>query len=134
MKASTNGTKVVAAAALAVLIAPAACTQLAHKDLALEQAQTVGKYHVKISTDMEKVTGTCTYVISIQPDMDPVRIPTDPELDDYYRTWAVYNGADTVLVKFREGRIGEAYICGPGPLNPDGTLKGYPATVTPPAH
>jgi len=23
----------------------------------------------------------------------------------------------------RGGKIGEAYICGPGPLNPDGTLK-----------
>jgi hypothetical protein len=117
-----------------LLVAAAAatfsCTQIVANDEALRQAQTVGKDHVHLSTEVEKVTGTCAFVRTIDPDQDPVRAPTDAELPDYLKVEAVLMGADTVLVK---GRLGEAYVCGPGPLNPDGTLRTLPPSA-PPAH
>jgi hypothetical protein len=97
------------------------CAHAADKDEARRLANGVGKYKVHLTTEREKVMGTCTYVRAIQPDLDPVHPPTSAEVPDYFRVEAVLMGADTVLV---EGRIGEAYICGPGPLNPDGTLQG----------
>jgi len=102
-------------------IAVIGCAHAADKDVARKLAHDMGKYKVHLTTEREKVMGTCTYVRAIQPDLDPVHPPTSAELPDYLRVEAVLMGADTVLI---EGRIGEAYICGPGPLNPDGTLQG----------
>lgn len=118
------------AVGLAGLMVVVGCAQLSAADKARQQAHTTGKYKVRLTTDIEKVTGTCTYVRTIEADMDPVRAPTDSELPDYFREEAVYMGADTVIVK---GRSGEAYICGPGPLNPDGTLRMLPPAGTPPS-
>jgi len=96
---------------------------------ARQDASATGKYKVELTTDAEKVQGTCHYVKSIQPDLLPPRYrPTDAELPDYFRQEAAYLGADTVLVK---GRVGEAYVCGPAPLNPDGSVRTLPANPTP---
>jgi hypothetical protein len=97
------------------------CAHAAAKDEAHTLANGVGKYKVHLTTERERVMGTCKYIRMIQPDLDPVHRPTPAELPDYLRVEAVLMGADTVLV---EGRVGEAYICGPGPLNPDGSLQG----------
>ena len=120
-------TPLLAAATLAATITALACAHAAATDTARQQAHTMGKYKVTLTTDREKVLGTCTFVQNIEPDFQPAFAPTDAQLPDYLREEAVLLGADTVLVN---GRIGEAYICGPGPLNPDGTLK----TLPPPGH
>jgi hypothetical protein len=73
-----------------------------------------------LTDDVESVAGRCHFVRNIVADDDPGWRPTDADLPAYFRTEAVYRGADTVVVR---GRVGEAYICGPGPLNPDGTLQ-----------
>lgn len=114
-------------AATAALAAALACTHVAATDTARQQAHATGKYKVTLTTDREKVLGTCTFVRNIEPDFQPAFAPTDAELPDFLREEAVLSGADTVLMN---GRIGEAYICGPGPLNPDGTLHSLP----PPGH
>jgi hypothetical protein len=66
------------------------------------------------------VVGSCEFVRNIIADDEPAFRPTDAELPDYFKTQAAYIGADTVVVR---GRTAEAYICGPGPLNPDGTRR-----------
>jgi len=101
----------------------ACAAHVTEKDKAAMEAHTMGKYKVQLTTDREKVLGTCTYLGSIQPDMDRLNTPTESQFPDYFREHAVLIGADTVLI---DGRIGEAYICGPGPLNPDGTLQKQP--------
>ena len=101
-----------------VIFTGCAQTQAAQK--ARDDAKTKGKYKVRLTTNAESVVGACKYVTLIQADQDPIGPVSEPNLADYFRTEAVYKGADTVLVR---GRVGEAYICGPGPLNPDGTLK-----------
>jgi hypothetical protein len=103
----------------------AACTNLKEADKAREEASTKGKYAVTVTDNAEKVEGTCKFVKNIEPQYDPVQIPAPSQLSDYYRTQAVLAGADTVLVRVN-GRLGEAYICGPGPLNPDGTRREGP--------
>ena len=109
--------------ALALL---AACTSIKEADKAREEASTRGKYAVRLTEDVEKVQGTCKFVKNIEPQYDPVQIPAPSQLNDYYRTEAVLAGADTVLIRGTQGRVGEAYICGPGPLNPDGTRRDGP--------
>ncbi len=97
---------------------------------ARQDASSAGKYKVELTTDSERVQGTCKYVRNIQPDLLAPRYrPTDADLPDYFREQAAYYGADTVLVR---GRVGEAYVCGPGPLNPDGSVRTLPAPPTPP--
>lgn len=124
MARAANGTVLLAAAvALSFGCAHATEQQIAH-----DQAVTKGKYAVRLTEDSESVVGTCKYVRSIQPDDDPVSIPRNSQLPDYYRTKAVLMGADTVVVR---GRVGEAYICGSGPLNPDGTRKAPYGAPTP---
>ena len=113
-----RGTVAAAVLALAALGA-FACAHSTEKDKAAMEAHTMGRFKVHLTTDREKVEGTCTYVDVIQPDWDPLHAPSDSQFDDYFREHAVLIGADTVVI---DGRIGEAYICGPGPLNPDGTL------------
>jgi len=110
--------KALLAAAVAVSMG---CAHATEHQIAVEQATTKGKYAVRLTEDSESVVGTCKYVHSIQPDDDPVTIPPNSQLPDYYRVKAVLMGADTVVVR---GRTGEAYICGSSPLNPDGTRKG----------
>ena len=105
---------------LPLLLLPLACGHINEATLAHDQAATQGKYHVTLTGDIEAVAGRCQFVRNIIPDDEPAFRPTDAQLPDYFRTEAVYNGADTVVVR---GRVGEAYICGPGPLNPDGTRK-----------
>lgn len=115
----TNKRRVIPVLALAVA-ACVGCAQSQAAQKANDDAKTKGKYKVRLTTNSEAVVGTCKYVTLIQPDQDPIAPVPDSQLTDYYRTQAVLKGADTVLVR---GRVGEAYICGPGPLNPDGTLK-----------
>ncbi len=96
------------------------CAQSQAAQKANEDARTKGQYKVRLTTNGESVAGDCKYVSLIQPDQDPVAPVPEPQLADYFRTQAVLKGADTVVVR---GRVGEAYICGPTPLNPDGTPR-----------
>ena len=96
------------------------CYQIQAHDEARTMAHNVGRYKVRVTSDYEKVQGTCKFVRYLQPEQDPKHIPTDAELPDWVREEAVLLGADTVLL---QNRTAEAYICGPGPLNPDGTLR-----------
>jgi hypothetical protein len=107
------------------LVLLAGCTNIKEADKAREEASTRGKYAVRLTEDAEKVQGTCKFIRNIEPQYDPVQMPAPSQLNDYYRTEAVLLGADTVLVR-GQGRVGEAYICGPGPLNPDGTRREGP--------
>ena len=110
----------------------ACLAQVAAHDTARQQAEIAGKFKVHLTTERESVEGTCKFVRHLQADYDPILVarPSDPQLADYFRIEAVLLGADTVLV---DGRTGEAYICGPGPLNPDGTLQSMaPPTVPTP--
>lgn len=112
--------------ALAVALLPVfGCAHAAEAEKDYQLASTQGKYHVQLTDDVEFVSGRCKFIRNILPDTEPLERPTDAQLPDYFRTQAVLEGADTVLVR---GRTGEAYICGPGPLNPDGTRK----TLDPP--
>ena len=106
------------------------CVHAAAKDDARMQAHTTGRFKVQLTTERERVEGTCKFVRHLQADYDPMLVgrPTDPQLGDYFREEAVLLGADTVLV---DGRTGEAYICGPGPLNPDGSQQFLPAPLGP---
>jgi hypothetical protein len=112
----------VALCLLALLGGALACANAIENDQARQQARSTGLYSVRIANDNEKerIQGTCKFVRTINADDDPVRRPMDAELRDYLRAEAVYLGADTIYI---DGRTAEAYICGPGPLNPDGTLK-----------
>lgn len=103
-----------------MLLALVACAQWTERDQNMELARTKGKYAVRLTDDIEGVEGHCKFVRMLSPDSDPVKPPTLAELPDWLRTYAVYYGADTVIVR---GKIGDAYICGPGPLNPDGTRQ-----------
>lgn len=123
-----RGARTFAAVILLTSLALIACTSPLAKDPAREQAKSRGKYRVTLSTDRERVGGNCKFVRTILPDADGTRPPTTAELPDYFRVEAVYIGADTVLI---DGRVGEAYICGPGPLNPDGSLQAPLETPTP---
>jgi hypothetical protein len=112
----------VTAALLALLAGALACANAVENEKARHDARTTGLYQVHIINDDEKehVTGHCKFVRTINADDDPVRRPMDAELRDYLRAEAVYLGADTIYI---DGRTAEAYICGPGPLNPDGTRR-----------
>jgi hypothetical protein len=105
---------------LAVLLVVAGCAEMDEAKKAHEIAAAQGKFKVRLTNDVEGVAGRCKFVRNLNADDVPDYRPTDAELPDYFRTEAVYNGGDTVVVR---GRVGEVYICGPGPLNPDGTLK-----------
>jgi len=97
------------------------CAQLSEADKNRELAKSTGKYKVKLTEDSETVQGQCRFIRYIEPAYDPVIAPTKAGFDDYLRVEAVLLGADTVLVR---NRVGEAYLCGPTPLNADGTPKG----------
>jgi hypothetical protein len=122
------------AAGVAALVA-SGCAHIKEDEKNKQLAETKGMYAVRLTEQTERVEGNCKFVQMIEPQYDPVQIPTASQLPNYFRVKAVLLGADTVLVK---GKIGEAYICGPGPLNPDGTLKemesppGAPPPVAPP--
>jgi len=98
------------------------CAQTQAAQQAHTDAQTKGKYKVRLTTDAESVVGSCKFVAMIEPQQDPLGMVQESQYPDYFRTEAVYKGADTVLVR-GNGKIGEAYICGPSPLNPDGTPR-----------
>ena len=108
------------ALALAILVC-LGCAQTQAAQKARDDAKTKGKYKVRLTTNAEAVVGVCKFVAMIEPQQDPIGMIPESQYPDYFRIEAVYKGADTVLV--RGGKVGEAYICGPGPLNPDGTLK-----------
>ncbi|MEX0879281.1 MAG: hypothetical protein WEB59_00365 [Thermoanaerobaculia bacterium] len=101
----------------------AGCAQVTEAQKGRQQAKTTGKYKVRLTEDSESVVGTCKFVTAINADFNFKGPQTQAGLYDYFREEAVYASADTVLVR---GRVGEAYICGPGPLNPDGTLRILP--------
>jgi len=104
----------------AAVLTLAACAQINETKKAHELARTTGKYKVQMTGDIESVAGRCKFVRTLNADDEAGWRPTEAQLPDYFRTEAVYNGADTVVVR---GRVAEAYICGPAPLNPDGTRK-----------
>lgn len=111
-----------AATALSVLLAGIGCAQSQAYQKTLDDANTKGKYKVRLTTNGETIAGTCKFMGNIEPGQDPVGgIPKD-QYADYFRVHAVLMGADTVVVK-AEGKVGEAYVCGPAPLNPDGTVR-----------
>ncbi len=105
---------------LAALLVVAGCAEMNEKKKQHEMARTQGQFKVRLTNDVEGIAGRCKFVRNLNADDEPGLGRSDAELPDYFRSEAVYNGADTVVVR---GRVGEAYICGPGPLNPDGTLK-----------
>jgi hypothetical protein len=105
------------------LVAAAGCAQMTEADANMELARTKGKYQVRLTEDGESVEGTCKFVRMITPANDLGKPPTKAELPDWFRTRAAFFGADTVIVR---GNAGDAYICGPGPLNPDGTRREGP--------
>ena len=111
----------VASALVFAIVVCLGCAQTQAAQQARTDAKTKGKYKVRLTTNAESVIGVCKFVVMIDPSQDPIGAIPETAYPDYFRTEAVYKGADTVLV--RGGKIGEAYICGPGPLNPDGTLK-----------
>jgi len=116
---------------LSIACAQSQAAQQAHTD-----AKTKGKYKVRLTTDAESVVGTCKFVAMIEPAQDPIGGISESQYPDYFRTEAVYKGADTVLVR-GNGKVGEAYICGPSPLNPDGTPRDQydqPPTAGPTPH
>jgi hypothetical protein len=96
------------------------CAYSKEAEQAYQLASTVGKNAVQLTDDVEFVQGRCSFVFNIVADDEPMGRPTEAQLPDYFKTQAVLAGADTVLVR---GRTGEAYICGPAPLNPDGTRR-----------
>ena len=115
-----NKRRIASTLALAIMVC-IGCAQSQAVQQARTDAKTKGKYKVRLTTNAESVVGVCKFVVMIDPSQDPVGGIPESAYPDYFRIEAVYRGADTVLV--RGGKIGEAYICGPGPLNPDGTLK-----------
>ena len=112
--------------ALAFALIAAACTNIKEADQAKQEATTRGKYAVTLTENAEKVQGTCKFIKNIEPKYDPVQEPAPSQLADYYKIHAVLAGADTVLVRGQAGQVGEAYLCGPSPLNPDGTRREGP--------
>ena len=117
-----------------MLFAAASCAQLSEADQNMELARTKGKFQVRLTesatADAETVQGTCKVVRMITPSSEPNQAPTHAELPDWLRTQAAYYGADTVIVR---DNAGDAYICGPAPINPDGTRQGAipPARLQP---
>ena len=99
-----------------------ACAQSQAAQKAHDDALQKGQYKVRLTTNAESVVGTCKFLMMIEPDQDPVAPVPQSQRPQYFRVQAVSKGADTVLVR-GDGKVGEAYICGPGPLNPDGTLR-----------
>jgi hypothetical protein len=114
-----------------VVLASAGCAHITEAEKARQQANAAGKYKVRLTQDAEGVQGTCQFLRSIEPDQDPINRPSPSQRDDWYRVEAVLLGADTVLVRDRSG---EAYICGAGPLNPDGTARAAYTRVPPAQH
>lgn len=114
----------------AIFFAAASCAHISEADQNMELARTKGKYQVRLTesgtSDAETVEGTCKFVRMITPSSEPNQAPTQAELPDWLRTQAAYYGADTVISR---GNAGDAYICGPGPIKPDGTRQG----TSPPA-
>jgi hypothetical protein len=116
---------------LSVLVTGLGCAQSQAYQKSVDDANTKGKYKVRLTTNGETIAGTCKFMGNIEPGQDPVGgIPKD-QYADYFRVHAVLMGADTVVVR-AEGKLGEAYVCGPGPLNPDGTVR--TSFDTPPQH
>jgi hypothetical protein len=113
--------------ALSLLIAGAiltgpGCAQSQAYQKSLDDANTKGKYKVRLTTTPEQVVGTCKFMGNIEPEQDPVGGIPKSSYPDYFRVHAVLMGADTVLVR-GDGKFGEAYVCGSSPLNPDGTPR-----------
>src|SRR5262249_16066245 len=57
----------IALAAALGCVAVMGCAHAADKDVARKLAHDMGKYKVHLTTEREKVMGTCTYVRAIQP-------------------------------------------------------------------
>ena len=124
-------TLAISAAALSILLSGFGCAQSQAYQKSVDDANTKGKYKVRLTTNAEPVEATCRFMGNIEPGQDPIGgIPKD-QYADYFRVHAVLMGADTVLVR-GDGKVGEAYVCGPAPLNPDGTLR--TTYDTPPQH
>ena len=95
-----RGAPIAALLGFAPLILSLGCSHVADYQ-SRQQASSTGKDKVELTTDAERVVGTCKFVRAIQPDLIPLNKPTDAQLPDYYRQEAAYYGADTVLVRGR---------------------------------
>jgi hypothetical protein len=108
----------------AVLLAAVGCAHVSEADQNMELARTKGKFQVRLTqsgtADAELVEGKCKFVRMIMSSSEGAKPPTRAELPDWFRTEAAYYGADTVIVR---DNAADAYICGPGPINPDGTRQ-----------
>ena len=111
-----------AAACFAAWLGAAGCAQSKAYQKSVDDANTKGKYKVRLTTNAEAVVGVCKFMGNLEPEQDPVGGIPKSSYPDYFRFHAVMMGADTVLVR-GDGKFGEAYVCGPAPLNPDGTLR-----------
>ena len=114
---------------LAALAAFSACTATKNYQKDLDDANAKGKYKVRLTTDPE-VVGQ----LQVREDH-----PAQPGPRRRSRAVAVSRllprprGSDGSRHGPRPGgTVGEAYICGPTPLNPDGTPKAL--YDTPPQH
>jgi hypothetical protein len=109
----------------AVLLAAAGCAHVSEADQNMELARTKGKFHVRLTqsgtAEAESVEGKCKFVRMVMSSGEGEKPPTRAELPDWFRAQAAYYGADTVIVR---DNAADAYICGPGPINPDGTRQG----------
>lgn len=109
----------------AVLLAAAGCAHVSEADQNMELARTKGKFQVRLTqsgtAEAESVEGKCKFVRMVMSSGEGAKPPTRAELPDWFRTEAAYYGADTVIVR---DNAADAYICGPGPINPDGTRQG----------
>ncbi|HTY41037.1 MAG TPA: hypothetical protein VMH79_04110 [Thermoanaerobaculia bacterium] len=110
------------AAAAALCLGASGCSQNSTYQKNMNDANTKGKYKVRLTTNVESVVGICKFMGNVEPEQDPVGGIPKSQYADYFRVQAVLMGADTVLVR-GDGKFGEAYVCGPGPLNPDGTVR-----------
>src|SRR5438876_8224307 len=88
---------------VATLPGALACTQNSAYQKSIDDANTKGKYKVRLTTNSESVVGVCKFVTTIEPEHDVVGAVPKSEYADYFRVHAVLAGADTVLV--REGKL-----------------------------
>ena len=99
-----------------------ACAASQAHQKAIDDANTKGKYKVRLTTTPESVVGTCKFIANIEPEHDAVGGIPKSSYPDYFRAQAVLTGADTVLVRGRASSARRT-SADSAPLNPDGTPR-----------
>src|SRR5262249_28719978 len=87
------------AAAAVVWLGAFGCSQNSTYQKNLNDANTKGKYKVRLTTNIESVVGICKFMGNVEPEQDPVGGIPKSQYADYFRVQAVLMGADTVLVR-----------------------------------